>query len=162
GHRFLLVVGHVNERRTDIAVDLRKLELQPLAELEIERAERLVEEQDGRAVYEGAGDGDALLLSSRQRPGKPVAELLEADKTERLLDSAPRLRRRDTRHLQAETDVRSHGHVREKCVGLEDGVDAAPIRRQTVDAAVADVNLAARRIHEAADQVQRRRLPAAG
>src|SRR5262249_29296260 len=42
------------------------------------------------------------------------------------------------------------------------GVDAAPVRRQLVDALVADVDLAARRVHEAADQVQRRRLAAPG
>ena len=72
-----------------------------------------------------------------------------------------RLGRRDARHLQAEADVVAHGHVREERVRLEDGVDAAPVRRQRVDALVADVDLAARRVDEPADQVQRRRLAAA-
>ena len=76
----------VDEGRPDVAVDLRELDLQPLAQLQVERAERLVEQQHGRPVDERARDGDALLLSAGELAGKPVAELLQADELERLLD----------------------------------------------------------------------------
>ena len=46
-HRLLLVVGHVDERDADLALDALELDLHLLAQLEVERAERLVEEQDG-------------------------------------------------------------------------------------------------------------------
>ena len=67
-------------------MDLRELDLEPLAELEVERAERLVEEQHGGPVHERARHGDALLLAARELAREPVAELLEADERERLLD----------------------------------------------------------------------------
>jgi hypothetical protein len=45
-------------------MDLGQLDLETLAELEIERAEWLVEQEHSRAVDECAGDRDPLLLSS--------------------------------------------------------------------------------------------------
>src|SRR5439155_5103921 len=63
---------------------------------------------------------------------------------------------------QAEGDVAPHGHVREQRVGLEDRVDRAAVRRQALDGLVADQDRAGRRRDEAADQVQGRRLAAAG
>ena len=43
--RFLLVVGHVDERDADLALDAFELELHHLAQLEVEGAERFVEQQ---------------------------------------------------------------------------------------------------------------------
>ena len=54
----------VHERRADVAMDLGQLDLEALAELQIECTERLVEQEDGRAVDECAGDRDPLLLSA--------------------------------------------------------------------------------------------------
>ena len=48
-HRLFLVVGHVDERDPDLLLDPLQLDLHLLAELEVERAERLVEQEDGRA-----------------------------------------------------------------------------------------------------------------
>ncbi len=160
-HRLLLIVRDVDERRADVAVDLRQLDLQPLAELQVERAERLVEQQHRRSVDERARDRDPLLLAARELAGQPIAEVFEPDERERLLDPAGRLARRHLRHLETEADVVPHRHVREERVRLEDRVDAAAVRRQPVDALVADLDLAADRVHEAADQIQRRRLSAA-
>ncbi len=64
--RLLLVVGHVHERDADLALDALQLELEPLAQLEVERAERLVEEQDVGPVHERPGECDPLLLAARQ------------------------------------------------------------------------------------------------
>ena len=46
--RLLLVVRHVDERDPDVALDVLQLDLQALAQLQVERAERLVEQQHGR------------------------------------------------------------------------------------------------------------------
>jgi len=45
-------------------MDLGQLDLEALTEFQIECAEWLVEQEDGRAVDERAGDCDSLLLSS--------------------------------------------------------------------------------------------------
>jgi hypothetical protein len=66
GHRerFLLVVRDVDEGRPDVALNRLQLQLHLLAELHVERAERLVEEQRGRRVDERPSQGDALLLAA--------------------------------------------------------------------------------------------------
>ena len=71
-----------------------------LAELEVERPERLVEEQDARAIDERAGERDALLLAARQlrglRPPNPASPTMRehlVDLPADLVLSTPRRRR---------------------------------------------------------------------
>ena len=68
GHRerFLLVVGHEDERDPDLALDALELDLHLLAQLEVQRAERLVEQQHLGPVHQGAGQGDPLALAAGQ------------------------------------------------------------------------------------------------
>ena len=47
--RLFLVVGHVHEGDPDLGLDALELDLELAAQLEVERAERLVEEQHVRA-----------------------------------------------------------------------------------------------------------------
>ena len=49
GHGLFLVVRHVDERDADLGLDALELELHLPAQLEVERAERLVEQQHARA-----------------------------------------------------------------------------------------------------------------
>jgi hypothetical protein len=51
-----------------------QLQLHLLAELQVERAERLVEQQDTRVVNERAPERDALLLAARELPRLPLRE----------------------------------------------------------------------------------------
>ena len=76
--RFFLVVRDVDKGDADLALDPQQLELHLLAELEVERAERLVEQQHLRLVHDRAGQGDALALAAgqlrrlaRAEPGQP-------------------------------------------------------------------------------------------
>ena len=48
--RLLLVVGHVDERDPDRALDLLQLDLHLLAELQVEGAERLVEREQAGEI----------------------------------------------------------------------------------------------------------------
>src|SRR5262249_14516140 len=64
--------------------------------------------------------------------------------------------------LQAEAHVLAHRHVRIERVGLEHHGDIAILRIEIVDAAIADVDLAAARLLQAGHQAQERRLAAAG
>jgi hypothetical protein len=54
GQGLLLVVGHVHERDPDLALELLELELHLLAQLEVERAEWLVQQEHGGVVDERA------------------------------------------------------------------------------------------------------------
>ena len=79
-HGLLLVVGDMDEGRADPLLDGLQLVLHLAAELEIEGAERLVEQQHGGLDDEGAGQGHALALAAgklvrlacRRRLGRPT------------------------------------------------------------------------------------------
>ena len=66
GHRerLLLVVRDVEERDPDLALDRLELHLHLLAQLEVERAERLVEQQHRGPVHERARERHALALAA--------------------------------------------------------------------------------------------------
>jgi hypothetical protein len=55
--------------RSDIELNPLQLELQLLAELEVERAERLVEQEHLGLQHERTGQRDALLLSAAELSG---------------------------------------------------------------------------------------------
>ena len=84
GERLLLVVGHVDERDPDLALQRGEIGLEVLAQLGVERSEWLVEEEHGRRQHEGAGQGDPLLLSARQLRRPALLEPVEAHQLDRL------------------------------------------------------------------------------
>ena len=96
GHRerFLLVVRDVHEGRLRLLLDVLELELHLLAQLQVERAERLVEQKRCRAVDERARQRNSLLLAARELDGLALAHPLELDGAHgvghALLDLAPR------------------------------------------------------------------------
>ena len=59
--------------------------------LQVERAERLVEQEDARPVHQRTGERDALALAAGQLVRLAVAEALEPDAGERLVDPGPAL-----------------------------------------------------------------------
>ena len=61
---FLLVVGDEEERDADVALDLLELDLHLSAQFEVERPERLIQEQHLRPVHEGPGQRDPLSLAA--------------------------------------------------------------------------------------------------
>ena len=62
--RFFLVVRDEDERDPDLALQLLELDLHLLAQLEVERTQRLVEQQDAGAVDQGTSQGNTLALTT--------------------------------------------------------------------------------------------------
>ena len=85
--RFLLVVGHVDERDADLALDALELELHHVAQLEVQRAERFVEQQRAGVVHQRAGQRDALLLAAGELGGLALGEVGQPDDLEHLVDA---------------------------------------------------------------------------
>ena len=75
---------HVDERDADVLLDALELDLHLLAQLEVERAERLVEQQHLRAVDDRARERDALALAAGQLRRAAAAEAGQAHHLERL------------------------------------------------------------------------------
>ncbi len=94
--RLLLIVGDVDEGDPDLALDPLQLDLQPLAELQVERSERLVEQQHLGQVDQRPRQRHALLLAAgelRRAPlrlgGEPDPLQLGGDALADLAPSAP-------------------------------------------------------------------------
>ena len=155
-------MGHVDERDADLALEGLELELHLLAELEVERAQRLVEEQHGGVVDQGPRERDALLLTAGHLPRATLLVAREADHGEGVAHATGLLGLADLRLAQAVADVAGDVHVREERVVLEDRVDVALVRRDTGDRLSGEQDLALRRLLEAGDHAQRRGLAAAG
>ena len=138
-----------------------QLVLHVLAELEVERGERFVEQKHSRVVDERAGDGDALLLAARQSRDGAALEAFEVDESERVLHPLYDLFFLDLRDPQTERDVFKHVEMREKRVTLENCVDVALVRRHVVYTDAVEEHVAGVGALESADYTQSRRLAAA-
>ena len=71
GQRLFLIVGNEHRRDADAAGDVAQFGLHLLAQLAVERRERLVQQQHPRIEHQRAGDRDALLLAAGQLRRQP-------------------------------------------------------------------------------------------
>jgi hypothetical protein len=71
--RFMLVVGDEQERDGQPPLQRLQLALHLLAQLQVERAQRLVQQQHLRLADQRAGQGHALALAARQLPRPALA-----------------------------------------------------------------------------------------
>ena len=132
-HRFFLVVGHEDERDPDLLLDPLELDLHLLAQLQVECAERFVEEQDGGSIDEGAGKRHTLCLPTGDLGRLASLEAGQLDELEHVGDAGLDLAVADLRAAQAEGDVLVDRQVGEERVILEDGVDVTLVGRQPGD-----------------------------
>ena len=82
GQRLVLVVGDDDEGDADLALDRLELDLHLLAQLEVQCAQRLVEQQHPRAPDQRAREGDALTLAAGQLRGLPRRRAGQPDHVE--------------------------------------------------------------------------------
>ena len=139
-----------------------ELDLHLLAELPIERTERLVEEQEARPVHQRPRERHPLLLPAGHLARLAVREPAHLHHLERLADPAPDLGLVRPLLSKAVRDVLRDGHVGEEGVVLEHGVHVALVRRHALDRGTGDPDLAFVGILEPRQHPERRRLPAPG
>ncbi len=130
GHGLFLVVRHVDERDADLLLDPFELQLHLLAQLEVERAERFVEQQHLGVVHQRPGERHALLLSARHLGGLAALEPDQVDQLHGVADALVDLALLDLLAAQTERDVLVHVQVWEQRVGLEHGVHVALVGRK--------------------------------
>ena len=82
--RLFLVVRDVDERHAELLLDLLELDLELLAQLQVEGAERLVEQERPRRVDDRPRERDALALAAGELTRLAVAEALEPHEGEHL------------------------------------------------------------------------------
>src|SRR5262249_15070122 len=127
--RLGLVVGDVDRGDAEALLQLLELDAHALAQLGVEIAQRLVEQEDARLAHQAAGEGNALLLAAAQPRRRTLAEPGEAHHGERLLDAPADVGCRHAPRHEAVGDVLEHRHVRPDRVGLEHHAEAALLGR---------------------------------
>ncbi len=160
-HRLDLVVGDVDDRRRQAALQLHQLRTRLHPQLGVEVGERLVHEERLRAAHDRARQRDPLTLPARQLRGLAVEQAAEVEAVGGLLHQCRPLGRRHLARPQRELDVPPHGHVRVERVALEHHRDVAVLGLDVVDDALADGDGARRGVLEPRDHPQRGRLAAA-
>ena len=111
-------------------------------------AERLVEEEHGRLVDQGARQGHALLLATGQLRGTTLANPVERHELQRSRHALADLARRRSLHPEPEGDIVGHRHVGKERIALEDRVHRAPMRRRADHPAALDEDVAGVRLGE--------------
>ena len=129
GEGLALVVGDVDDGDPDALVDMLELVLHVLAELAVERPQRLVHQHEARLVDERPGHRHPLLLPARELSGTALLEAGELHHLQRLADLARDLRLSDLTALQGKREILLDRHVREERIVLEHHPDVAPVRR---------------------------------
>jgi hypothetical protein len=135
--------------------------LQLLAQLAVERAERLVEKEDGRFVREGAGESDTLLHSARELAWHALGIAGKLHQLEQLHSLSVAICLAPPLHARSEADIVEDAHMGEKSVGLKDCVHAALFRGEASDVRAADQDFAEIGGIEARDQPHHSGLAAA-
>ncbi|HEX7548577.1 MAG TPA: hypothetical protein VF417_06270, partial [Candidatus Methylomirabilis sp.] len=101
--------------------------LEPGARELVQRAERLVHEQDGRAPGEGADDGHALLHPARELVREGILEAEESHQAQQLLAPRRPTLGRVADDLQGKTDVLQGGSPGQQRGLLEDETELIPL-----------------------------------
>ncbi|ELY62173.1 phenol hydroxylase [Natronolimnohabitans innermongolicus JCM 12255] len=163
GHRHCLglVVGDVDDRRPQFAVESLELRAHVHSELRVQVGEWLVHQEDVGVAHDGAGDRDPLALSAGHLVGHPIEHTLELDDVGGLFDAPLDLLVVVRPQPEAEGDVLEDVHVGKQRDVLEDHRDAPILRSEGRHVVVADVDPAVGRLGQSGDGLHRRRLPTA-
>jgi len=159
--RLVLIVRDEDRRDSKFTQQMAQLDLHGLAQLAVERAERLVEQQQRRLDDYGARDRDALLLSAGEREHAAIREAFHAHQRERLADALLDLGLRDALRLEAEGHVFGDRQMRKQRVVLEHDADIAPVRGDARQVTPADRDRPEFGNEQPRDQAQQRGLSAA-
>ena len=103
GHdqRLLLVVRDHHEGDADLVLQALQLELHGAAELLVERGERLVEQEQARALHQRAGERHALLLAAGELVGAAVGELGRDASSARMASTRAAISARGSRSISS-------------------------------------------------------------
>jgi hypothetical protein len=170
GHaeRFVLVVGDEDDRDAELSLEQSHLDPHLLAELGVQVAERLVEQQHVRLVDQRPRQRHSLLLTTRQQRRRSLSIVLHADQFEHPRDLLVDGCSWNVADRQWVGHVVEHGHVRPDGVALKHHAHVASVglnedtrlgvdHRRTGDADPSAVDA-----FETGDHAQRGGLAAAG
>ena len=161
GQRFALVMGDVEHRHPQLAMNAADLVLQLFAQRFVERPQRLVHQHRLRLEHQRPGHRDALLLAAGQLRRAAMAEAFQPHHRQRLLDPRLDFGPPHAAHLEREGEVLRHAHMGEESVVLEHHAQPALVRRTARNVLALQQDRSGRGRLEPGQHHQRRRLAAA-
>ena len=164
GHRhgLDLIVGDVDRRDAEPLVQRADLGPGVDAQLGVEIGERLVHQEGLRLAHDRAPERHALPLAAGQGPRAAVEQMVDAEDLGGLADAPLDLGGRLPRILRPKPMFLRTREMRVERVVLEDHGDVAVARREIGDVAPADEDLARRGRLQPGEDLEHRRLAAAG
>ena len=132
--RLLLIVGDNDEGDADLVLQALQFHLHGAAQLLVERAERLVEQQQTWPLDQRAGQSDALFLAADNRSGSRPASVASCVVSDDCVDAAAEFGRRQVLHLKA-VEMLALRAQREERIGLEHQIDRPLVGRDFCDVA---------------------------
>jgi hypothetical protein len=157
-HRLDGVVRGEHRRHPIALLERTQLESHPMGENRVEVGQRLVEEQQRRQLHQCPRHLDELRLARRQVARRPREQRLDVQGAGLGGDPRCDLVGSLVADLEREGDVVVHIEMGEQHRRLEHHRDAAFGRRSSADVDTVDPDRAARRLIEAGDHAQQRRL----
>ena len=147
-------MSNVNEGDARSLLNILKLHLHVLAELEVERAERLVEEQNAGLVYKSASDGNSLLLTAREGRYASSFKALEVYDRTHLENLLVKLLLVHLAKTRTEGDVLIYVEMREKGVLLKDRIYRSFVGRDVFYVLAVKINVSVVGRFKAADNTE--------
>ena len=159
------VVRHEDDRFAEAGVQAQKFVLNRFARAGVERAERLIHQEEVGVGGQRPGDADPLPLAARQLRRRPPAELAlgQAHHFQDFRHPPADPRPRPAEQPRYSRHVRRHVQVRKQAALLDHVADGAAERLGPLTAHVpaADQHFSRRRVFEPIDQSQGGRFAAA-
>ena len=159
--RLVLIVGDVDEGDPDLPLDRLQLHLHLLAQLQVQRPQRLVQQQHLGPVDDRPRQRHPLALPAAQLGRLAIRVAGQPHHRQRLVAPPRPLLLADAADPQPVLDVRPHAHVGEERVVLEDRVDRPVIGRHPAHVLAGQLDPPRARLLEPGDHPQRRRLAGA-
>ena len=147
-------MGHVHHGQAQLLVQVLDFQLHVFTQLLVEGAQRFVHQHQFGVKHERTGQGDTLLLATRQLRGVAFCEIGEFHHVQSAADFVLFVDAVHFADRKRKGQVLLNGHVREERVVLEHHADVALVRRKVVQRLVVQVNLAMGRRFEAGQHHQ--------
>ena len=130
GQRLFLIVGDEDEGDAGFRLKALQFDLHFLAQLEIQRRKRLIQQQHLGPRRQGPRQRDALLLTAGNLARGAVRKRGHLHQLQHFADRLLYLALGPVLHLKPETDILGDGHVREQRIILKNGIHGARIGRR--------------------------------
>ena len=133
GKGFFPVVGHIDSGDMPFAADPPDLKTHGVPQFRIQIGERFIQQKHRRIQRKRPGKGDPLLLTAGEGGHFPVDEIFHPDQRQHFFHPVFDLRLLHAGHLEPESDIFIHIHVRPERIVLKDHGHVAFFRRETGD-----------------------------